>query len=279
MARPLLGLAGEGGEGGGGGEAPEREDVCSSDLYRRSVSSRRASPLTPSSRKSCLWLAVFLGWRAMWRRMAASESIKGRSQVLGLRCQGGGRARTPVSPSLFQILLLNNSSMMQFVSGDDIGQGTHGDLVLVGHAAAGPGGFVEIAKQRDGGSSDSDVVLDQVGQRTAREGGVADVVVLLEAFDRSRVTTRNAQGAVAHDALGIVDVAKHFLQAPLIRRVAEIAVGLGASGEQENHLAALVLERGENVVAQDQGDVVLVVGRVFSGLGPEGVGRGWSRLS
>jgi hypothetical protein len=35
-------------------------------------------------------------------------------------------------------------------------------------------------------------------------------------------------------------------------------------------LAALVFERGENVVAQDQRDVVLVVGRVFSGLGPGG---------
>jgi hypothetical protein len=35
----------------------------------------------------------------------------------------GGRARTPVAPSkdLFQIFLLDNSSMMQFVSGDDVG--------------------------------------------------------------------------------------------------------------------------------------------------------------
>src|SRR5271165_7472054 len=103
---------------------------------------------------------------------------------------------------------------------------------------------------------------------------MADVVVLLETFDGSRVTARDAQGTVAQDALGIVDVAEHFLQAPLLRRVAEIAVDLGASGEQKKCLAALVLQGGENVAALHQRDVAVVVGGVLSGLGPEGGYRG-----
>src|ERR1700732_4057239 len=97
-----------------------------------------------------------------------------------------------------------------------------------------------MAKQGNGGAADGNVVLDQVSQRTASERTIADVVVLLVAFDRSRVAARNAQDAVAHDALGIVDVAKNFLEAPLLRRIAEVAVGLGASTEQKKHLAALV---------------------------------------
>ena len=75
--------------------------------------------------------------------------------------------------------------MMQFVSGNDIGQGAHRHLVLAGHAAAGPGSLVEIAKERDGGAAHGDVILDQVRQVDARERAIADVIVLLEAFDGS----------------------------------------------------------------------------------------------
>ena len=74
----------------------------------------------------------------------------------------------------------------------------------------------------------------------AREGAIADVVVLLETCERRLISARNAEGAVGEDALGIVKVAKDFFHAPLTGRITEIAIGLGASGEQQQHLAALV---------------------------------------
>src|SRR5271166_6155098 len=107
--------------------------------------------------------------------------------------------------------------MMQFVAGDDIGKGSDAHLILIGYAAAAPGSAVEIAKQGNRGAADSDVVLDQIGQGTVRPGAVANIVVLLVAFDRSGIAARNTQGAVGHDAFGIVDVSENLLQTPLLR--------------------------------------------------------------
>src|SRR5712692_8016191 len=87
--------------------------------------------------------------RCMVRR--PTSMLRGiRSQVLGFRCQGrspapglGADGREPAlslpkgrpSLHLLQILLLDNSPMMQFVSGDDVGQGAHRDLVTGGRTA------------------------------------------------------------------------------------------------------------------------------------------------
>jgi hypothetical protein len=84
---------------------------------------------------------------------------------------------------LFQILFFQNFSMMQFVAGDHICQRADGDFVLAGDAATGPGCFVEIAKQRDRGAADGNVILDEIFERTARERAIADVIVLLESCE------------------------------------------------------------------------------------------------
>src|ERR1039458_5765676 len=106
------------------------------------------------------------------------------------------------------------------------------------------------------------------------EGTVAHVVVLLEAFEGRGVGARDAQGTISEDALGIADVAEDFLRAPFVRRVAEVSIVIVAAGEQQHHLAALLVERVENVVARNERNITVVIGRVLAGLWP-GDGEGW----
>jgi len=138
-----------------------------------------------------------------------------------------------------EVFLLEDPAMVQFVSGDEISDSAGADLILVCDAAALPGCFVQIAQQRECGASDGDVVLDHVGERALGERAVADVVVLLEAFDRRPVTAGDAQGAIGKDALGIADVSENFFDSPLVGRVAVVAVGFVTPGKEQHHLAAL----------------------------------------
>ena len=82
---------------------------------------------------------------------------------------------------------------------------------------------------------------------TLGERAVADVVVLLEAFDGRPVAAGDAQGAVGKDALGVADVAEHLFRAPFAGSVAEIAVGLVAAAEQDHRVAPLGVEGRQNV--------------------------------
>jgi hypothetical protein len=50
--------------------------------------------------------------------------------------------------------------MVHFVACDDVGQRSHRYFVFVGHAATGPGNFIEIAKQRNRGSTNGNVIFD-----------------------------------------------------------------------------------------------------------------------
>src|SRR5579864_1338174 len=114
--------------------------------------------------------------------------------------------------------------MVEFVAGGDVGQGTDADLVVVGGAATPPSSFVEIAQECQRGAADGDVVFDDFRQGTRGEGAVADVVVLLEAGQRSAVSARDAQSAVGEDALGITDVAEDFFGGPFVGSIAEVAL-------------------------------------------------------
>ena len=113
-----------------------------------------------------------------------------------------------------------------------------------------------------------DELFDQIAHRPLREPTIADIIVLLKTLQRRSVSPRNAQGAIGEDALGVADMAENFLGAPFLRRVAEVALLLIAAGEQQHRFAALLVERIENVVAPHQGNVALVIGRVFARLGP-----------
>jgi len=71
--------------------------------------------------------------------------------------------------------------VVQFVAGCDVGQGADADFVVVDDASTRPGLLVQIAKKRECGSADGDVVFDDFSDRPMGRGAVTDVIVLLEA--------------------------------------------------------------------------------------------------
>src|SRR5579872_188816 len=151
-----------------------------------------------------------------------------------------------------EIFFLQNAAMMEFVASNGISDGAHADLVFVGDAAAKPCRFVEIAQQSQGGPANGDVVVDQFRKWATVERPVAHIVVLLEAFDGRAVAARDTQGAISEDTLGVADMAEHLFGGPLVGGVTEVAVGLVASREEKHHLAALGIERAEDVGSGNQ---------------------------
>src|ERR1700752_915850 len=110
--------------------------------------------------------------------------------AFGMRCarfargaDEGVRPYTRLFPG--EIFFFENAAVVEFVAGGDVGEGADADFVVVGDAATHPGVLVEIAKECQRGAADGDVVFDDFGERTRGEGAVADVVVLLEAGERS----------------------------------------------------------------------------------------------
>src|ERR1035438_5470188 len=87
--------------------------------------------------------------------LSSRFSVSGRRRSYELRT--GNREL-----ALPQVFFFQNPPVMQFVSGDDVGEGAYGDFIVTGCAASSPGRFVEVAEERNGGAADSDVVLDQV---------------------------------------------------------------------------------------------------------------------
>ena len=151
-----------------------------------------------------------------------------------------------------EIFLFEDAAVVEFVAGGDVGQGADADSRSCWRCRGASRLLVEVAEQRQRGAADGDVVFDDFGERTRGERAVANVVVLLEAFDGRAVSAGDAQSAVGEDAFGVADVAEDFFYGPFAGSVAEVALGFVAAGEQDQRLAALGLERAEDVVAGDR---------------------------
>jgi len=61
-------------------------------------------------------------------------------------------------------------------------------------------------------------------------------------------------------------VADHFLHRPFAGRIAQVAISLTEAGKQQDHLPALLIEGGQNVIARDQRNVAVVIRRILSWL-------------
>src|ERR1700722_1884846 len=162
-----------------------------------------------------------------------------------------------------KIFLFQNPAMMQFVPCDDISDSADADFILVCSTAPSPRRFVKIAQQGKCGLAYSDKVFHQIAQRTMREWAIANVVILLEALHRRGIAARDAERAVGENALGIAHVPQDFFGAPFLGRVAEVTVFLIASGKQHRGLAALLIERAENVLSLPERNVAAIVRRIL----------------
>src|SRR6266496_1894273 len=134
--------------------------------------------------------------------------------------------------------------MMQFVTGDGVGQSAGGNLLLVGNATAGGGFGIEIPEEVQSRPANVAEFGEQIGQRALAKPSVGHVVVLLEAFDGSLVSAGDAQGAVAQNALGVREMAHNFLYAPLLRGIAKVGPRGASRAEQGGRLRELLLQRG-----------------------------------
>ena len=154
--------------------------------------------------------------------------------------------------------------MVQFVARDDEGQGADCDFILVGGSPAQPCFVAKGVEKGGGGAADEGEFLDQVGQGTLAELTGADVVVLLETAEGRLVGARDAQGAIGKDALAVGDVAEDFLDGPFVGSISKVPVAFTARGKELGHLQSLRIENRDDVIPGNQGNVLLVEGRIFA---------------
>src|SRR5947208_17006116 len=90
---------------------------------------------------------------------------------------------------------------MELVAGDDETQGAHGDRVAVRDAAASQVVLREIAKDVDRCRSNGLKFVGQPADATLVESASRHIGVLVEATDRFRVATVEADGTIDKDCL------------------------------------------------------------------------------
>src|SRR6266404_2713886 len=115
-----------------------------------------------------------------------------RERELGYR-KGSRDLRTSL-PS--KVSFFENIAVVQFVPGNDIGERSHGDVVLVSDALPGPILSTEVAEQREGRGADAFEFFHQVREEEFGVWTVADEIVLLVAFQGRTVVACDPQGAV-----------------------------------------------------------------------------------
>src|SRR6185503_13227135 len=98
--------------------------------------------------------------------------------------------------------------------------------------------------------------------------GRLDCHILLETRQRVVKSARKPERPAREDTLAIVNVVQHLANRPLSRRVRVKTPLLGDPAEKLEHLAHLVLDRGDDVVAGYKINVFEIVVRCF--------GRFWS---
>ena len=124
---------------------------------------------------------------------------------------GGRLARGPGQ----EIALAEDVAVVEFVAGDEIGEGEDGDGVAAGDAGAGPGVGREIAEEFDGGLADGGDFGEDALPGARAGGGGFDVGILLEAGEFGSVAAGEAEGAVGEDTFGVGDVEDGLADAPL----------------------------------------------------------------
>src|ERR1035438_3727689 len=77
-----------------------------------------------------------------------------------------------------EIPLFQDFAVVQLVAGDDEGQRTHGDFILIGASAAKPSLFAKRGGQRCSSAADQGELLGETGQGTFPKRAGAYVVVL-----------------------------------------------------------------------------------------------------
>ncbi len=92
--------------------------------------------------------------------------------------------RSPHAPAGSEVSLFQMLPVVEFVPGNHIGQGAHGNFVLVGHTPTSPVLGAQVAKQGQRRGTNSFEFLHQVGEPELGIRAIAHIVVLLITLDR-----------------------------------------------------------------------------------------------
>src|SRR5438067_1769910 len=124
------------------------------------------------------------------------------SESIGSQCRTGSSTRWMGQKPVLcaQIFFLQHFSMMQFVSGNDVGQCSDGDGIVVGGSATGANLGIDMPEQVHGCSAHVNKFFDQIVQRAIAKVTAADEVVLLKSRKRRLVAAGNTQGPIGHNA-------------------------------------------------------------------------------
>src|SRR2546426_12052485 len=133
--------------------------------------------------------------RSSWRSKAAASGARFRGartieSRLGVSLRAGDER---------EVAFFEDPAVMQFVAGGDPGQRANRHLILVGHASAQPSLAIESAKERKGRVAHMAELGGEIGKAAAAKPAIADVIVLLEAFDGRLVVAREAHCAVGEE--------------------------------------------------------------------------------
>src|SRR5437762_1087017 len=113
-----------------------------------------------------------------------------------------------------------------------------------------------MPEQGEGRLPDGPPFSYEVGQRALSGPHLRRIGLIVEARQRGRIAAADAERPVGEDPLAIGQVAQHLLDAPLIRRVAVVAAGLGHTLEPLADLRDLISQDRHHVfVIGDAGDV------------------------
>src|SRR6185295_10999374 len=109
---------------------------------------------------------------------------------------------------------------------------SHRGLVVIGTASAIPRLRFQTRKQRNSRAANVFILVGQIAQASFIERAVWNVIVLLEARKRSRISTRKPQRAIREDPFAVDHVADYFLDAPLAFGVTKLAASLRYAFDQ-----------------------------------------------
>src|SRR6266581_3851269 len=154
--------------------------------------------------------------------------------------------------------------MVGKVSGDDVCQGAHGEVIVAGDAASRPRLRWHIPEKRNGGEAHAPELLDVGGPGDLVRLSARCCYVLVVAWQGTLKAARKRERAKRKSALGVGDVVQHLPHAPLLRRV--VVQRFFFRDLREKCLFQLILQRAKWIVAGHLVDVSEIVGRGFGGL-------------
>ena len=164
-----------------------------------------------------------------------------------------------------EIFLLQDSAVVLYVARDDEREGAHRERKSAGNSLSHPGGFGQVAIERDGADTHTGKFFDVRTPGDLVGLGAECGRFLIETWQGISESSREPERAEGEGALGVGYVAENLLHAPLARCVAGKRFFFRDAPEPRGVLIELVFDRAEGIISIDLLNVGGEVGVGFVG--------------